>query len=220
MDLQKSEIEGNYDATVQQLESLRSQSTSRAFTDEWEKINALIDQLEARKAGYKKQLDVINKRMELLTIRSPISGTVISSQSQKRLPGFTVSPNFALFEIADFDGPWQLDLKIPQMKFGYVQAALEQNQGKPLPVEFRIGTNPNLVLDGLLYSVNQRAVPTDTGEPAFSAIVQTDVEQFKQLNEELRSGVGVTAKIHCGKKSLGFVCFYQVYDWLRTKVFF
>ena len=89
-----------------------------------------------------------------------------------------------------------------------------------LEVEFRIGSNPNLVLDGRLVSVASRAVPSESGVPEFRAIVEADAEQFQQLSNELRSGTGVTAKIHCGKRPLGKVWFYQIIDWLKTNVFF
>jgi hypothetical protein len=50
--------------------------------------------------------------------------------------------------------------------------------------------------------------------------VEIEPSQLADLQNELRSGAGATAKIRCGTRSLGFVCFYQIYDFLRTKVFF
>jgi hypothetical protein len=141
------------------------------------------------------------------------------------LLNFPTTANLALLEVADFEGPWQMELKIPQNKIGYVTKAMLEAEENPtlddqLEVEFRIGTNPNLVLDGRLISVASRAVPSESGIPEFRAMVEADAEQFQQLSDELRSGTGVTAKIHCGQRSLGFVCFHQIIDWVKTNVFF
>ena len=69
-------------------------------------------------------------------------------------------------------------------------------------------------------SVSRRAVPSELGVNEFRAIVEIAPQELENCRDELRSGVGVTARIFCGKKSSGFVCFYQVIDFLRTKVFF
>jgi len=153
-------------------------------------------------------------------IVSPIDGTVITPQPQRKYKDFPVSPNHALLEVVDLDGAWQLELKIPQAKVAYIDQAFIEAEGKPLEVEFKIGTDPNLTLYGTVVNILPRAVPSEAGPPEYRAIVEIEHEQLKELNEELRSGVGATAKILCGKRPLGFVCFYQVYDYLRTQIFF
>jgi hypothetical protein len=133
-----------------------------------------------------------------------------------------VEASFALLEVVDLEGNWQLELKIPQGKMGYIDTAFIEKDTDVLDVEFKIGTNPNLNLKGKLSrsSVDLRAVPSESGAPDFRAIVEITPDQRDELDDELRSGAGATAKILCGKKPLGKVCFYQVWDFLQTTVFF
>ena len=126
-----------------------------------------------------------------------------------------------ILAVADFDGSWQLEVKIPQSDIGYVQAAMNANDGDSLDVDFVIGTNPNLLLEGKLVRISNRAEMSEAGYPVFRAIVDADVKRLRENGgKELRQGVGVTARIKCGRKPLGFVWFYQIYDFFRTKVFF
>ena len=83
-------------------------------------------------------------------------------------------------------------------------------------MEFILGTNANKKFEGELVSVAQRAELSDSGVPEFRALVNTNIEDVG----ELRPGTGATAKIICGRKPMGFVWFYQVIDFLRTRVFF
>ena len=64
------------------------------------------------------------KKRSFQTIKSPIDGTVITPQPKRRLLNFPATANLAVLEVADFDGPWQMELQIPQNKIGYVTEAM------------------------------------------------------------------------------------------------
>ena len=183
-------------------------------------MSKMIEQYRMQKATLEAQLELMYEKRGFQEITSPIEGTIITPQPQRRYQDYPVSANLALLEVADLKGSWQLELKIPQNKVAYIDEAFKANGGKPLDVVFKIGTNPNLNLKGTVANLDQRAVPSETGAPDFRAIVEIDSGQLKGLKEELRSGAGATAKIQCGKHALGFVWFYQIYDFARTKVFF
>jgi multidrug efflux pump subunit AcrA (membrane-fusion protein) len=186
-------------------------------------IGMQIRQNESRKKALEKQLELWRLKEEYQTVSSPITGTIVTSELQRRFNEFPIEPNFPLLEVADLKGEWRLELKIDQGEIGYVDEAFRRNDNKPLDVEFKIGTNPNLNLKGTLKKsdVETRAIQSQaTGEPVIRAIVQIQPDELKQLKDELRSGAGVTAKILCGKRQLGFVCFYQIIDFFRTKVIF
>lgn len=178
-----------------------------------------LDLIEVKLVELDKQLTELLKQKERLEVRSPIDGIVVTPQPKRRLRNYLTNANLAALEIADYNGPWELDLKIPQNRVGYVTQAMQASD-KPLEVEFRLGTNPNVVMKGKLLTVSNRAVPTQAGSTEYRALVDVDKDKFKELADELRTGAGVTAKIHCGERSLGFVCFYQILDWMRVHVFF
>ncbi len=206
---------------IEQLSSARASGNSDR--EQQAQLSSEISGLQIKEKNFVNRLELLNKKKGFQQITSPIAGTIVTSQPE-RLLDYPTSANLAVLEVADFNGTWQLELKIPQNKIGYVSQAMQQNKkennSEELEVEFRIGTNPNLVLKGILRSVDRRATPSQDGATEYQAFVDADSEQFKKLTDELRTGAGVTAKIHCGKESLGFVCFYQVYDWVRTKVLF
>ncbi len=221
LELQIQDAELRLETLQHQIEEATAQlAMRRGDATERIEIGGALELYRKRRENLQEQLALMEKKKSFQIITSPIDGTVVTPQPKRRLMNFPTTANLAVLEVADFEGPWQMELKIPQNKIGYVTEAQQAAKNQPLPVEFRIGTNPNLVLDGRLISVASRAVPAESGVPEFRAIVEADGEQFQQLSDELRSGTGVTAKILCGKRSLGFVCFYQIIDWLRTKVFF
>ncbi len=207
---------------IEQLASVRARGISDR--EQQAQISSEISGLQIEQRNLVNRLKLLNRKSEFQRINSPIDGTIVTSQPKRKLLDYPTSANLAVLEVADFDGTWQLELKIPQNKIGYVSQAMQdskkENGNEELEVEFRIGTNPNLVLNGILRTVDRRATPSQDGTTEYQAFVDADSEQFEKLTEELRTGASVTAKIHCGKEPLGFVCFYQILDWLRTKVLF
>lgn len=225
LELQMQDIELQLETIEhQRVEALTQLSRSVLDANRKSELAGSLRLLEKRKSSLQKQLELLKRKQSFLEITSPIDGTVITPNPERRLMNFPVTANLAVLEIADLSGAWQLELDIPQNKVGYIteamRAAQTQQNPDPIKVEFRVGTNPNLELEGRLVSISNRAVTTESGTLTFRAVVDPDEAQFHQLTDELRSGAGVTAKIHCGERSLGFVCFYQVIDWLRTHVFF
>ena len=173
-------------------------------------------QLKEQQANLESRLELMQKKKSRQTIVSPIDGTIVTWDAKNRLSDLPISTNQFVLAVADFEGPWIAELRIPQNQVGYVVAAIEEAGGEPLHVEFRVATNPNIQLTGELIRLADRTDPGESGVPEFKAIVKADVSQL----EDLRPGAGLTAKIHCGRHSTGFVSFYQIIDFLRTRVFF
>lgn len=165
-----------------------------------------------------RKLELLDEKRSRQIIVAPFEGRITTWAPERRLTDLPRSVNQLVLSIADTNSQWQLELRIPQNKNGYVTTALANNDGKPLKVEFILGTNANRTFEGELISVAQRAEMSDAGVPEFRAIVNADFEDVDVA--ELRPGTGVTAKIICGRKPMGFVWFYQIIDFLRTRVFF
>ncbi|MFK7766816.1 MAG: efflux RND transporter periplasmic adaptor subunit [Mariniblastus sp.] len=222
------DLEIEISSIASEIKSLRAQiSNQRSQQALWrgdrqklQELDMSIQLLNTKMLALADQLELMESKKEFLEIRSPIAGTIITPHPKRRYKNFSVNSSMALLEVADLKGAWQLELKIPEAKVGYVDEAFMESRGEPLDVEFKIGTNPNLNLKGKLPAVASRASPSESGPPEYRAIVKINPDQMEELQKELRSGASVTAKILCGKRSLGFVCFYQVYDYLRTKIFF
>ena len=220
LDTQISTAELELESTRHQIEGLNEKANlpGLEMTDR-DEIRISIKTENQKRESLLKQLDILDKKRDYQTVVSPIDGVVLS-RNPSRLTLLPATRDMAMLEVADLTGLWQLELKIPEGRVGYVDQALADSKDKKLPVEFKIGSNPNLTFRGSLTSVARRAVPSELGVNEFRAIVEIEPEEFENRRDELRSGVGVTARIFCGERSSGFVCFYQIIDFLKTKVFF
>lgn len=177
-------------------------------------------QLSSQRRYLREKLTLLDQKQERQKIIAPFTGRITTWAPKRRLTDLPRSTNQMVLSIADTTSQWQLELSIPQNKNGYITSAIANNNGKPLKVEFILGSDANSSFEGELISVAQRAEMSDAGVPEFRAIVNADFEEAKEILEGLRPGTGVTAKVICGRRPMGFVWFYQVIDFLRTRVFF
>lgn len=226
--LKDPELEMKIDAVQLEIESLDFQiemanmQLNRGIEDrvQKEEIASAISIAQRKRKSVVWQKKILEEKRKSLIVESPIAGTILSSQRSSDLHDMRVFPTSALLEVADLTGPWELQLKIPEGRVGYVDAARGNEEGEELEVDFKIGTNPNRTLKGKLVYISRRAIPSKDGVPEFRATVTIDRDQLEGLEDELRSGAGATARIRCGQVSMGFACFYQVWDFLRTRVLF
>jgi len=186
--------------------------------------DAQLETLKEQMASQKRMKLLLGKKKEMLEVNAPLGGSVITRDPQ-RLRDYPVSPSQRLLTISKLDGPWELEIKIPQHKIGYIDDAIRRaeaktkDDGKPhlLEVTYIVTANPNVTLKGELVRISDRTFPDDQGVPHYRGVVRAlDIENL----EKLRPGAGLTASVFCGKRSLGFRCFYQVWDWIRTNAIF
>ena len=186
--------------------------------------------LEAQYSSQKEQYEFTVKMLaaeeavmgEVLEVRAPIDGTIVTWNPQQRLQDLPVSPNQTLVSISQIDGQWQLEVKIPHIKVGYVERALEtareddDKDSDAIPVKFALSTNPSKTYSGELSKVSIRPFTDDSGIQKYRGFVKVDAEDL-DVNE-LRPGAGATVKIHCGKVPLYRACLHQIIDWCQTNL--
>lgn len=217
LDLQIKDIEGRLMTLDQQIQSVKFQLAG-GFDDpaEMQEVTSTLQLYQKRKTNLIAQQHLIDLKKERLKLYAPINGTVVTWDAKRRLPGLPVTANQAVLAIDDLQGDWQLELKVPQNKIGYINRAIVEAKEEPLDVSFIVETNPNLRLEASLTELASRAEPSEQGIPEFRATAKANPEELS----ELRPGAGVTARVSCGEVKLWYWCFYQVYDYARTKVFF
>jgi hypothetical protein len=167
--------------------------------------------------------------------------TVLSSSFKEELTNKTVRPSDPILSLGATDGPWEIELKIPQKHYGQILKAFneKQKQGqKPeLEVQFLLRTDPTQTFKGYLH--RDRVAPEaqsdkenkDDQEPVVLAYVRIDNEAGTgpgdpgYIAEEfprhmLLSGVEVHAKVVCGNQRMGYSLFYGVWEFLHERVLF
>lgn len=162
-----------------------------------------------------RQLKILDEQIEHLTVESPMSGQVLSWDVQQQLLNKPVRRGDLLLEVADVNGPWELELKLPDKRIGHVLRA-QQESGEELPVTFVLAANPNLSWNGKIISVSK--ITQDDSVDGQTIRVEVAFDQSALDIKQVRSGV--MAKIHCGYQPIGYVWLHDIFEFFQSKVFF
>jgi len=179
-------------------------------------------QLNATVASLQKQLALQQKKKEKLQVRSPMDGRVVTWNVEDRLRNRPVNLGEELLEIADPTGPWELEVTMPESRMGHIAKALAEAEkaGKKLPVTFILALNPGEDLYGTVEEVHRSAeVRGDSGNTVLVR-VSFDQKRLREVVADPKIGHTATAKIHCGKRALGYVWFHDLIDFVRAKILF
>jgi biotin carboxyl carrier protein len=203
------------DATTRELD--RNEELTEA--DKSKKESEVTELKESIKS-FKKQLDTLDIEKEMLKIRSPIDGRVVTSNVQEQL-GSTrpVNRGDKLLEIADPTKEWELEVLMPEKRMGHIAEAHSATKGK-LPVTFFLATNPADQLQG---EVDIEELSAEIrGESGNTVLVHVSFDQDKlhKVIAKPKIGASATAKIHCGKRPIGYVWFHDLVDFVRAKILF
>ena len=95
----------------------------------------------------KAQRDLDLKRIDELSVRSPIDGVVVTWDLKNRLSGRPVQRGQTLLRVADPKGPWQLELQLPDNDVGFLTSA-QHELTKDLNVTYILATDPGTKFQG------------------------------------------------------------------------
>jgi len=169
----------------------------------------------------KAQAEIVNRKVADLEIFSPIDGLIFTPEVKNRLERRPVQPGVALLRVADPDGPWEVELHMPDDRMGHINRAekLAEERHEPLRVSYILATDPGTTLQG---TVKEIAPSAEIMEKDEGSVVVIRVETHKEdLDpEKLRAGATVTGKVHCGRRSLGYVWFHDLLSFIQAKILF
>ena len=135
---------------------LRSEDRIRIFGELAESREKLVN-LKAQR-----NLDL--KRIDELSVRSPIDGVVVTWDLKDRLSGRPVQRGQTLLRVADPKGPWQLELKLPDNDVGFLTSA-QHELTKELNVTYILATDPSTKFQGKVCEVaEERRSPRRRGQ--------------------------------------------------------
>jgi hypothetical protein len=156
--------------------------------------------------------------------------TVLSGNFKDDWVGRTAKPSDPLLRLGAKDGPWEIEMRIPQKHISQVLKAYERNGVKVLDVDFVTRSDPTRTYRGKLYrdKIASEAVPNrdekDESEPEVIAYVSIDDDDidlnYRLSRESLTSGTEIHAKVRCGKHRLGYALFYGVWEFVYEKIVF
>jgi multidrug efflux pump subunit AcrA (membrane-fusion protein) len=179
-------------------------------------LHAKYGQLEIEVKGAEEQVNLITKQVESLSIRAPISGVITTFRIEEMLRERPVKQGDLLLEVMDPAGPWRLELDVPENRLGHILTAQEKVADGRLPVRYVLATATELRYDGSLDAISTRSVVSETE----GSVVPLYASLAEPTPPEPRVGAEVTAKINCGPRSLGYVLFGDVIEFVRKKFWF
>jgi hypothetical protein len=117
--------------------------------------------------------------------------------------------------VADVDGPWMLELRVPDRRVAHVMAA-QQAMGEDLDVSFVLAAEPGVRLRGKIDRLGTRTEVGETDDAFVLATVAVDREALP----ERTAGASVVANVYCGRRSVGYVWLHDLWDAIQTWVLF
>lgn len=163
---------------------------------------------------------------------------VLSGDKRDELARRTVRPQEPLLRLGNVDGPWRVELKLPQRTIGHVARALadpalrrtDKNGKTYLDVDVLLTNKPDSSYPGRLYAEDMpgEAVPNrddhNESEPVLVTYVRVntdDTPDDQKIPRELFvAGVEAHCKVKCGHHALGYSLFHGVWEWFYEKVVF
>jgi multidrug efflux pump subunit AcrA (membrane-fusion protein) len=186
------------------------------------KLEQIKQRYEQRKAEVERGLLLHRTRRPLeAPVVAPRDGTVVTFDAHEQLVGKTVKPGDPLLRVARLDGPWEIELHIPQAHIGPVREALARQGDEPLAVDVLLASQPEHTYRGRLSRDGLGGEATvENNAVVLPARVQiTDPELLRQLRG-LPVGVEVRARVHCGRRAVGYVMFHELWEFFYEHVWF
>ncbi len=213
--------EGDLHKYEAKLESARSELFDNKDLTETDrrKTQSDVKELSQSLMSAQEQLKLLNEKKTKLEIRSPIDGRVVTWNVQDRLLNRPVSRGENLLEIADPTKDWELEVQMPEKRMGHIAEATTKSGG-PLTVTFFLATNPSKEFTGKIEEIEHSAEVR--GEEGNTVLIRVGFDQtaLRAAVSDPKIGASATAKVHCGKRALGYVWFHDLVDFVRSKILF
>jgi len=192
-----------------------------------EERNALIkeritQEYELRKAAAQREILLqgsLNPRKA--AILAPLAGKVVTFDTREQLVGKTVKPGDPLVRIARVEGPWEIELLIPEARIAPLREGLQQMPERELTVDLLLPSHPLRTFQGKLRrdGLGGETVVKDDAVVLPVRVQVADADLLAQLGS-LPVGLEVRARVHCGTRALGRVWFGDLLEFVYEHVWF
>lgn len=212
---------GELNETTKQILALQ-EASYQAKDAERIRVAGQLAQYVERERTLKAQQKILNARREDLNVRAPISGTVMTFDLENKLKNRPVQPGQILLEIARPEEGMILELDMPEKRMGHIDGYLRQLKANDpdarLKAKFVMMVDPSQNYEATVVEEHDRAENRGTEETIVQ--LKATIDNPESLPEGTRAGAGVSAKVRCGKRPLGYVCFHEMTAFLQKTVLF
>ena len=245
LEQQLAKLSGDLAANTKQLKSLRDQISMAENSRDRDRreqssnpadILARIDQVEAEMDSQQVQLETVLAQKKMLTVKSPIAGEIVTWDVKRSLPvGRPVAAGQRVMTVANTDpeSEWELVVFLPEADLGHVlryhfpgdkNAPTEEKLlNKRIDVTYVVQNEPSRQLHGRVKAIQRAAELIEEKGVCYRMLIEVNIDENgkKQLDLDSPSpGAEVIARVHCGKRMLGYVLFHDAWEWLQLNALF
>jgi len=210
LELDLRRINGELQTTRTRLAASRAAmlGLDRSQPDAIARFNQLTaeeQELKEALSSQERQLEILEGERDKLEVRSPIPGRVLTWNIDELLESRPVRLGQALLSVADVEGPWHLELHVPERHIGHVLQA-QQDIDPKLAVTYILQSDPGTSHAGHIDKMALASTFDDREGDSVKVTVEIDARQIAQL----RPGAYVRGKIDCGEKPLAYVWLHDL----------
>jgi biotin carboxyl carrier protein len=209
-------------------------SYSQADQDMQYQIKSQLAESTLTYKSTKEQIEIVQDQIDMMTIRAPLDGIITTWEVKKNLLGRPVEIGHEVLNIAAVspDADWLLEVKVPDDDMGPVLAAKSKLQediasgkkqpGEALKAYWITATDPDHKYEGYVRRIASRAEMDDQKHVdrvtvGFDEAVR---REYLSINQTLKPGSEVRARIDCGKTRLSYYLLRKVVQvWYESVMF-
>jgi len=216
LEVEIANLIGRKRTTLERIRSLtRAQYDQRLTIEQQNQMAGELLELEQAEESIDRELALLREQQERLVLRSEMDGQVVTWSVGDVLLRRPVQRGQILMSTVDPSGHWELELKMPERRMGHLARAIEDGERLP-EVTFMLASHPDKEFRGQVTEIHRLAEVR--GEDGNTVLLRVAVD--KAALPELRSETTVSARVQCGRRSIGFVVFHELMETIHTKILF
>ena len=210
--VQIQNLQGQFDKSTEEVNKLRRAQHGQELTPaELIMLTGELAEAEQIRDSALRQMELKHEQAKLLNVRAPATGNIYNWQLRQNLLRRPVTKGQNLMTIVHPDTPWQVELEFPERRVSHLMTTMrDAKEDTEVKVTFTLASHPGKEFEGTLVDIdNKLDVRSDEGNVVLVRVA-FDSEQFPK--DLLRSGTRVTAQVHSGQRSLGYVWFHEIIE--------
>ncbi len=154
-------------------------------------------------------------------VLAPLAGKLVTFDAHDQLVGKTVKPGDPLVRVARVQGPWEVELLIPEGHLAAIREGLQRSADGRLEVQLLLSSQPLRSYKGVLRwsGLGGETTLKDSAAVLPARVEIHDPDLAAQLSG-MPVGLEVRARIHCGTRSLGYVWFSDLIEFVYEHLLF
>lgn len=166
------------------------------------------EELLERLDSLTRQQKILDDSHRQLDVLAPFDGQLLTWDVGALLAARPVRRGEKLMTLGDTAGPWVVELAVPDSGIGHV---LDQQADGPCEVSFVLPADDAAVHRGRIREIGA-AAENPPAPPSVRVVVEPDDAIARP-----RPGAVVAARVHCGRRALGYVWLHDLWDALRRR---